>query len=197
MRIDFFICRHGQTDKNVERVWQGCGIDVMLNQVGQKQAQELAEKFSAEHFAVYSSPMLRAVQTARAIARGRDIVIMSDLRECYFGDAEGVSFEETERQYGTEFVHNLLFPTEVTADLCFPNGESKRAVFDRVYACLIRIVSRHTFSYAWNKVCVVCHAGIFSALQFGLGLTDVSYDNCAVLHLQFDTELHKFLQIID
>ena len=98
MRIDFFICRHGQTDKNVEGVWHGCKIDVMLNETGQRQAEELAKKLRFKIMDVYSSPMVRAVQTANVIAktnaRGCDVVIMQDLRECDFGEAEGVSFVE-------------------------------------------------------------------------------------------------------
>lgn len=201
MKIDFFICRHGQTDKNVEGVWQGCGTDAVLNENGYKQAAELAQKLRLKMMDVYSSPLVRAVQTANVIARTgvtrRDVVVMQDLRECSFGDIEGVSFEESKRRYGEEFINKLLWPTEETADLCVPNGESKREVFERVYSCLERIVGRHTFGYAYHTVCVVCHAGVLSALQFGLGLKDVSFGNCALLHLQYDTGMRKFIQCRD
>lgn len=201
MKIDFYICRHGQTDKNVEGVWQGSGIDAVLNETGRQQAAELACKLRFKMLDVYSSPLLRAVQTANAIASNgvttREFVIMQDLRECYFGEAEGLSFEETKQKYGEEFINGLLWPTDETADLCFPNGESKRKVFERVYSCLNKIVSRHTFDYAYHTVCIVCHAGIISALQFGFGLKDVSCENCGVLHLQYDTNMRKFVQCFD
>lgn len=201
MRIDFFICRHGQTDKNVEGVWQGCKIDVMLNANGVKQAEELAKKLRFKIMDVYSSPMVRAVQTANVIAktnaRGCDVVIMQDLRECDFGEAEGVSFVEIQRQYGLDFVNKIMWPTEQCADLCFPNGESKRKVFERVEACLKRIARQHSSTNPRHKVCVVCHAGVLSALQYGLGLKDVSYEHCSVLHLQYDTVKDEFLQRFD
>ncbi len=201
MKIDFYICRHGETDENVKGVWQGCGTDAVLNETGHKQAAELAQKLRLKMMDVYSSPLSRAVQTANAIVRNgvirRDLMIMQDLRECDFGDVEGVSFEETKRQYGEEFINKLLWPTEETADLSFPNGESKRVVFERVFKCLERITARHTFDYALHTVCVVCHAGVISALQFGLGLKNVSCDHCAILHLQYCTCSHKFVQCRD
>ncbi len=197
MKIDFYICRHGQTDENVKRAWTGSGTDVPLNETGRQQAQELADKLRGKIFDFYSSPLVRAVQTANIIAQGRDVTIMQDLRECDFGVAEGVSFAQTKETYGEDFVNALLLPTEETADLRFPNGESKREVFERVDCCLRRIVSCHTFSWSNRAVCVVCHAGVLSALQFGLNLENVPVANCAVVHLEYDTELRQFVQIFD
>lgn len=197
MKIDFYVCRHGQTNQNVEGVWSGSGMDVTLNETGKEQAAELAEKLRRKLFDVYSSPLVRAVQTANAIARGRDVTIMQNLREGNFGDAEGVSFAKTEEKYGKEFIKNILFPTDETADLRFPNGESKREIFERVYNCLIQIVCQQTCPGAKLSACVVCHAGVINALCFGFKLKNVSNDNCSVLHLQYDTELRQFIQIFD
>lgn len=197
MKIDFYICRHGQTDKNVEGVWSGSGIDIPLNETGKEQAFQLAQKLRGKNFAIYSSPLIRAVQTANVIANRRDVVIMQDLREGSCGDAEGRTFAEIEEMYGKECVNFLLFPTEENADWHLPNAESKRQVFERVYACLNRIVCRHTFNYALHDVCVVCHAGVINALEFGLKLKNVSLENCAVLHLQYDTALDQFVQVFD
>jgi broad specificity phosphatase PhoE len=46
-----------------------------------------------------------------------------------------------------------------------------------------------------NTVGVVCHAAVISSLACGLGLTDVSYDNCAILHLAYDFEKHMFIHV--
>lgn len=56
MHKDFYIFRHGETDYNKEKRWQGCGIDIPLNQTGILQAQELAKHLEGkgiEH--IYSS----------------------------------------------------------------------------------------------------------------------------------------------
>ena len=198
MKVNFYICRHGQTDKNVEGVWQGSSVDVSLNETGHKQASDLARTLRFKVFDVYSSPLIRAVQTANAIVHEgtteRELVILQDLREVSFGVVEGLSIERTKEQYG-RMVDDFLCPTEKTADLHFPNGESKREVFQRVKKCLEVIAFRHSGETAKHDVCVVCHAGVISALQFGLGLKNVSYENCAVLHLQYDTQSHLFVQI--
>jgi len=197
MKVDFYICRHGQTDGNVKGIWAGSETDIPLNEIGRQQAWELADKLRGKSFDVYSSPLIRAVQTANIIARGCDVTIMQNLRECNFGVAEGSSFAQTKEIYGEDFVNALLWPTEETADLRFPNGESKREVFERVDFCLSRIISRHTLSWSKPVVCVVCHAGVFSALQFGLRLKNVPFANGAVVHLVYDTELRQFVQIFD
>ena len=44
---------------------------------------------------------------------------------------------------------------------------------------------------------VVCHAGVISALACGMGFTDVSYENCSILHLEYDFDKLKFIQVKD
>jgi Fructose-2,6-bisphosphatase len=63
--------RHGETDWNVEKRIQGLA-DIPLNEKGR--AQALAMAFNAAHFsfrAIYSSDLVRAVDTARALAESR------------------------------------------------------------------------------------------------------------------------------
>lgn len=199
MDIDLFLFRHGETDKNVARVWQGCHTDVVLNANGEKQAEALAEKMSHLYMALYSSPLLRAVQTANKIAQKNicrpPIIIMQDLRECDYGVAEGLTLEETRKQYDDDFINKLMWPDEKTADLHFPQGESKRNVFRRVLTCLEQIAQDCSDVQRKHKAGIVCHAGVLSALEFGLGLKNVSYDNCSMLHLRYDS--CHFTQVFD
>ena len=70
MRKDFYIFRHGETDYNAQKRWQGQGIDIDLNKTGLKQAEDLAEKM--QHLGleiIYSSPLKRARQTAEFVAK--------------------------------------------------------------------------------------------------------------------------------
>ncbi len=199
MNIDLFLFRHGETDKNVAHVWQGCHIDSVLNAKGEKQAEALAEKVSDLYMELYSSPLLRAVQTANKIAQKSiyqpQITIMQDLRECDYGVAEGLTLEEARKQYDSDFIDKLMWPDEKTADLHFPQGESKRSVFRRVLACLEQIVHDCSDVRRKHKAGIVCHAGVLSALEFGLGLKNVSYDNCSILHLRYDS--CHFTQVFD
>lgn len=187
MKKDFYFFRHGQTDLNVCGVWQGCSSDVVLNATGEEQAKRLAEKVKDLHLTnLYCSPMLRAVQTANIIARGirlyEPIAIYQNLRECNFGLAEGLTFEESCNLYGKNFVDDILYPTKKTWMRHFPKGESKSEVFERVCGCLAQIINS-TYWKGQNRIGIVCHAGVINALQCGFALQNVSYDNCSILHL--------------
>lgn len=203
MRKDFYIFRHGQTDFNSLGIWQGARIDVLLNEEGKKQAMALVKKIcSLQLTNFYSSPLLRAVQTANILAtqvrpwNPYPVTILHDLRECDFGACEGLSMDAAVRKYGNDFIQNFLSPTQKTWGCRFEQGESKDEVFTRVIKCLKRIFYSLTKD-SNNRIGVVCHAGVISALQCGLDLQNVCYDNCSVLHLSYETETEKWTQIFD
>ena len=184
---------------NVAQRWQGSGIDSLLTDVGKKQASELGEKVKHKGITtIYCSPLLRAVQTANIVADKNSVlspvVILKGLRECSFGDVEGLTFLEVEEKY-SETVQTFLNPTKETWDLKFSNGESKKEVFERVKQALMYIVASNKFTM--YPVGVVCHAGVLSSLACGMGFTDVSYENCSILHLVYDYDEGKFLQVKD
>ena len=195
MKKNIFIFRHGQTNKNLAQMWQGSGCDDVLNETGKQQAKNLADKVkSFDLEKIYCSPLMRAQQTANFIVKNSNkkiqVEIMNDLREIYFGVAEGKTFSEIRQIFGSEFEQQLLNPNQQTWFLHFPKAESKYEAFNRVDACLKEIAAKKE-----NTVGVVCHAGIISALQCGYQLQNVCFDNCAVLHLQYDTESGKFEKI--
>ncbi len=196
-KVNFYVFRHGQTDMNVAQLWQGSQSDCLLNEVGKKQAEELGKKVRNNLISrIYCSSLLRAVQTANIVAKNNAVkslvTILPDLRECDFGDFEGKPHKEIESKHG-ELVNNLLWPTKENWDTRFPNGESKKEVFERVYKCLKYIVSCEKFML--GNVGIVCHAGVLSSLACGLGLENISYDNCSVLHLVYDYEKDEFLHV--
>ena len=65
-----YIIRHGQTEKNKAKVLQGRS-DVPLNDAGRQQAAEVRERFEREGISfdkIYTSPLVRAVETAQIVA---------------------------------------------------------------------------------------------------------------------------------
>ena len=67
-----YIIRHGQTEKNRANVLQGRS-DIPLNDAGRQQAMEAKNQFAAAGIRfdkVYTSPLIRAVQTAEIVAEG-------------------------------------------------------------------------------------------------------------------------------
>ncbi len=91
-----FAVRHGETDWNLEGRIQG-QLDIPLNATGRWQAAQLGAALADEGIdAIYASDLLRARQTAEAIAAacGLPIIDAPGLRERGFGAFEGLSFDE-------------------------------------------------------------------------------------------------------
>ena len=93
--------RHGETAWNVDTRIQG-QLDIPLNDTGRWQAHRLALAVAEENLdAIYASDLLRAYETAQAVASGsgREIVTDAGLRERGFGVFEGMTFKEIEQRW--------------------------------------------------------------------------------------------------
>ena len=101
-----YIVRHGEPDFP-GGVWQciGSGTDLDLSARGRRQAAEVRPFFEGHPVtAVWSSPMLRARETARLMTGGgAEIHIHPDLREAYIGRWEGLTPEEITARYPGEW----------------------------------------------------------------------------------------------
>ncbi len=86
-----YIMRHGKTDWNDMKKLQG-RTDVPLNEEGRRMAEEAREEYKEVHFDIcFSSPLIRAKETAEILLEGRDVPIITDdrLKEMCFGVCEG------------------------------------------------------------------------------------------------------------
>ena len=148
-----YLClvRHGQTDWNLEGRYQGQS-DVPLNQKGLEQARSLAERLKGETFyAIFSSDLTRARQTAEPIANllGLPIQLEPGLREINQGQWEGVLVEDIKARYAEIWSKR----TEDPANVRPPGGETVREVATRVYAALDNIARR----FPNGQVLIVSH----------------------------------------
>ena len=87
-----YIIRHGQTELNTKMLMQGRS-DHPLNETGLAQAEEAAGSFADKGVKidkVYSSPLIRALQTAKAIAPEAELVVDNRLIEMDYGPYEGM-----------------------------------------------------------------------------------------------------------
>jgi broad specificity phosphatase PhoE len=88
--------RHGETDWNVEQRFQG-QLDIPLNAAGCRQAEALRLRLSALRFdSAYSSPLRRALDTARVIAADFPILADERLTEIHHGCWQGKTIPEIE-----------------------------------------------------------------------------------------------------
>jgi probable phosphoglycerate mutase len=158
------LVRHGETDWNRERRWQG-HADTPLNETGREQARALARALNGEAIAaVYSSDLRRARETAEIVADGRGLPVLVDrrLREIDFGEWEGLRTVEIHERY-PEFM--AAWPP--TDGRPFPGGETYGAMGARVVAALGEIARRHPD----EDVVVVLHGGpILGALAHAAGI---------------------------
>jgi probable phosphoglycerate mutase len=155
-----YLVRHGQSTSNVEERVQG-QEDVPLSPLGEQQAATVAEwaaGIDAESTIaeVWSSPLLRARDTAAAIARRLHLPlrIADDLAELHAGIFQGHLWADLEAR----------FPEAVArwrsgdAEYCIPGGESRAGLAARGRGALERLAARDVPSMV-----IVAHGGILTA----------------------------------
>ncbi|MDE5590265.1 MAG: histidine phosphatase family protein [Acetatifactor sp.] len=92
--MTIYLMRHGETDWNRIGRLQGQS-DIPLNEFGIELAEKTAEGLKDVRFdAAFSSPLQRAMVTARIVIGERDVAVETDdrLKEIHFGAYEGKSF---------------------------------------------------------------------------------------------------------
>lgn len=133
-----------------------------------RQAESLAAALaSLQLAAVYTSPLPRALSTARAVAaaHGVEPIALRDLREIDLGEVEGLAFDD----FPAALRRGLL---EEPLTVRFPGGETYDELRRRVTAALDRIVAAHPD----DTLAVVSHAGaIRAALATWLGIADEAF----------------------
>lgn len=104
-----YIIRHGKTELNKANVLQGRS-NYPLNDEGIRQAVEATKMLESIEFDyVYSSPLIRAVQTAEIVAPDKEIRLDERLIEMDYGQYEGTDLRnmpEEIRIFFSDFVHN-------------------------------------------------------------------------------------------
>lgn len=137
-------------------------LDVGLSPAGYESAKALVGRI-ADRDAVYSSPRLRAVETARQLAA--DPILHDGLREIDFGELEGRLYDEIAVSEPELYRAWMEAPTTVR----FPGGESYADLRARVVAALDEIRSAH------DAAVVVTHGGVIrAALATWLELPDAA-----------------------
>jgi broad specificity phosphatase PhoE len=162
--LKLFLIRHGESQGNASRQWQGW-LDVPLTERGREQAQRLAawlERWSVEQSepiaAVHSSTLIRAYQTASFLARrcGVPLVLDKRLRERNIGALEGLMWPEVEARYPE--LARIIRQREAIPAL--PGGESPFQLAERVWQAVEDIAHGRAQG---ESVAVVSHGGALNA----------------------------------
>jgi alpha-ribazole phosphatase/probable phosphoglycerate mutase len=157
------LIRHAEPDEDARGRCYG-RLDIGLSPTGLASAERLAESLRDVGLeSVYASPRLRAVQTAAAL--GGTPSVDDRLRELDFGELEGRTYDELEREQPELFRRWMETPTLVR----FPGGESYAELRQRVAAAVDDVVAANTD----RTVALVSHGGVIrAALAVALGLAD-------------------------
>ena len=160
---EIWLVRHGQTDWNLTGKWQGQSPNAPgLNDTGREQAliareQLLGKKFSA----IYSSDLLRSLQTAELIAEHLGLAVNSDprLREMNLGAWEGLFRDEIEKQYPQDLAACAQNPFYAHTT----KGESPHDVAERVLTAINELASKHrdesilVVAHGISLAVIICH----------------------------------------
>jgi len=137
-----YLVRHGQTAWNKEEIFRG-RTDVPLNETGLREAQLAGEYFrEMEIHAIYSSPLLRALETAQKIAEVQRLEVRSlqGIIDMCFGEWEGQSLKDVQEKDGQRFQQWKNEPHLVK----IPGGETLDEVRDRAMAVLDKTIQFHS-----------------------------------------------------
>jgi broad specificity phosphatase PhoE len=130
--LNLLMTRHGLPDVG-ETVWLGSQLDVPLRTEGRAQAEALARRLAGVRIdRVFSSPMLRALETAQIVATGRPVEVDDRLRERDYGRWEGMTNAEIEAHDPELLARWESDPAAIHA----PGGESGEEVAGRALSFL-------------------------------------------------------------
>jgi broad specificity phosphatase PhoE len=133
------LIRHAHTDA-LGRFLAGRAAGVPLSTIGRAQAERLGQLLAALPLAgIYTSPLERAVETARAIARHHSVPIHEDagLQEIDFGEWTGCTFAELDDNAAWHTFNDRRSAATI------PAGETPAGVQERIVGAITRLTAAH------------------------------------------------------
>lgn len=148
------IIRHGPTQWNADKRLQGHS-DIPLSEAGRTIVATWKLPEGLDRMAWVSSPLSRAVETARMLGAPADLSLEDRLREIGYGQWEGYTYADVATEIGEE---RLSAMQALGLDYCAPDGETRRVFHDRIGAWLVDLAAanRPTLAFA--------HQGVIRAL---------------------------------
>ncbi len=156
------LVRHGRSQMNAEGRVQGW-LDSPLDDVGRAQARAVARRVKGEGPQVlYTSPLLRARETAEIMAGELGVPLITDerLKEHGVGLITGLNFHEIEER----FPHFFELWRSSRTVLLPPDGEPPDVFRQRVVSALAEVVASHPD----GVVGVVTHGGALGVYMLHL-----------------------------
>lgn len=157
-----YVVRHGETDWNRARKVQG-HTDIPLNDYGRRLAFETAEGMKDIRIDLgYTSPLLRAKETAQIILSGRGVPLYEEerIKELGFGTYEGMCCSGENRDPKSEEFNRFF--NDTARYVPSGNGESISDLYDRTGDFLREMCER--VDLADKNILVSTHGAAMTAL---------------------------------
>ncbi len=190
MKTRLVFVRHGEAEGNIKRIFHGW-TDSELTDKGYHQAERVAIRLKDENIdLIYSSPLKRAYETARLIARQQniqEIITLEGLKEIHGGKWENEKWDELPVKWPDDY--NTW---ETSPHLhCMPMGESMKEAFERIVDTIQDIVKQNE----GKNICIVTHGTVLRTLIcffYGKPFEDLVtiswHDNTSVTIVEFDNK---------
>lgn len=171
--MELYIIRHGTTDWNVEYRFQG-RADRELNSNGRELAGKLGERLDSVRFdLIYSSPLIRAYETACLIRGHRNIQIIRDQRliEVSFGKMEGTPYDDW---VNTDNPRKYFF-TDPGKYVPPEGGETFESACARTRDFVQTVLEPFQKDHPDGRIMIVAHGALLASMMCYLEHRDVEH----------------------
>lgn len=179
-----YLIRHGRQSS------RRCNVDVDLSEEGRRQADLLGRRLKAFGIqAVYSSDLLRAVETAERANHFWRVThkVKPELREISFGDLEGLS----DGEIAERFQAFRKEQEKMERDLPYPGGECASDVIRRGRPFFYEMADS-----GLERIAVVTHGGVIRSMAASFlqmdpakfRLLGSSLENCSITEVAYQPE---------
>lgn len=202
---EVYLIRHGDALPGAEEVAGGTYDDQTLSELGRRQAHALGERFRQVPLAaIYSSPIGRARETARAVgeAVGLPVQIEAGLREVALGAIGPDPTSSLSQEELSAYLRKRLFEIAAVAGVTghwssIPGSEPSQALRSRLVETVGRLASAHP----GQRVVMVSHAGSINAYLAAMLGIDRDYFfpavNTSVSTIRLKGQRHMLLALND
>lgn len=153
------LVRHGQTDWNFQEIIQG-REDIPLNEIGKKQASQSAAALRAESWdIIVSSPLVRAHETAQAIANAVEI------------DAIHLDERFMERNFGVASGKPVAEVRQFITDGNVEGMETDQEIVERCFEALKDVAQK----YMGKRIIIVAHSHAIKAMLHAISPEEITF----------------------